>query len=113
MKYDKLTDEDLGSMQLGFLPATEHILTIITNTIYYAVTEEEGEEGEDGEEKEEAYCMLVGWAYLKNGVCMPLIYDHVFHTLRNPEVLENFIRIDDTDYPEEGEGEEEKYEPKV
>lgn len=99
MEYKGLTEEDRGSMQLGFLPSAEHILTIVANTIYYAVTEEEGEEH---------YCMLVGWAYLKNGVCMPLIYDHEFHTLRNPEVLENFIRIDDSGEEEEDEYVDEK-----
>lgn len=99
MKYEGLTEEDLGSMQLGFLPSAEHILTIIANTIFFAVTEEGGEE---------LYCMLVGWAYLKNGVCMPLVYDNEFHTLRNPEVLENFIRIDDENGEEEDDYESNK-----
>lgn len=97
MKYVRMTDEDYGNIQLGFLPSAEHILAIIANTNYYAVTDVKGEKH---------YCMLVGWAYLKNGKCMPLIYDHEFHTLRNPEVLENFIRIDD------GEGEEVEFDEK-
>jgi hypothetical protein len=96
VKYShKLSAEEVAAMEMGFLPATDSILSIIANTNYYAViTLPTGDE---------AYSMLVAWAYLKNGICMPLIYDTEFHTLRNPEVLKNFVRISDEEEMEDDE----------
>lgn len=95
----KLSEEEKLAVIQGFLPAVDSILTIIPNASYYAVFEDE----RDGEM--EVYRLLVAWAYLKNGDCLPLVYDDFFHTLRNPEKLINFIRIDDGDDPDEDEEE--------
>ena len=84
-KYE-LPQEDKSKVEMGFLPATEHIMTILSNTAFYAELRKEGEE---------SYHTLIGWAFLKNGVVMHLIYDHEFHTCRNPEVLEDFVRIEE------------------
>jgi hypothetical protein len=92
---NEFQEKDHKSIEAGFLPSSHLILQFISNTEYYAVIK-----NKDGEE---LYSTLVGWAYLVNGVCMPLLYDSEFKTLRNPEVLEGFIRIEDADYEEEEE----------
>ena len=64
----KLTSEDKINMLSGFLPSPQHILTITPATGFYA-------RFKDKQEKE-IYIPLVGWAYLKNGDMLPLLYKH-------------------------------------
>ncbi len=100
----ELPQEDKNKVGMGFLPAAEHILTILSNTAHFATLRKE---------EIETYHTLIGWAFLKNGVVMPLIYDHEFHTCRNPEVLEDFVEIaeaeEDDDDDEDDEKEFEKF----
>ena len=64
----KMTSEDKINMLSGFLPSAQHILTITPATGFYA-------RFKDKQEKE-IYIPLVGWAYLKNGDMLPLLYKH-------------------------------------
>jgi hypothetical protein len=64
----KMEKEDLINMMAGFLPDAKHILTITPATVWYA-------KFKDKQEKV-SYIPLIGWAYLKNGAMLPLLYKH-------------------------------------
>ncbi len=64
----KMTSEDKINILSGFLPSAQHILTIVPATGFYA-------RFKDKQEKE-LFIALVGWAYLKNGGMLPLLYKH-------------------------------------
>lgn len=64
----KMSTEDLANIKFGFLPSPQHILCITPATDWYA-------RFKDKQEKE-LYIPLVGWAYMKNGDMLPLLYKH-------------------------------------
>ncbi len=64
----KMTSEDKINMLSGFLPSPQHILTITGAVDFYAKFK--------NKQEKEIYIPLVGWAYLKNGDMLPLLYKH-------------------------------------
>lgn len=64
----KLTNEDKINLLAGFLPDAKHILTITSAHGFYAKFK--------NKQEKELYIALVGWAYLKNGGMLPLLYKH-------------------------------------
>ncbi len=63
-----MTTEDLANIKFGYLPDPKHLLCISPATGFYA-------RFKDKQEKE-IYIALVGWAYLRNGDMLPLLYKH-------------------------------------
>lgn len=62
----KMTSEDKINMLSGFLPSPAHILTITPATGFYARFK--------NKQEKIVFIPLVGWAYLKNGSMLPLLY---------------------------------------
>ncbi len=64
----KLSVEDKANIMAGFLPAPSNILTITPATGFYGRFK--------NKQEKEIFIPLVGWAYLKNGAMLPLMFKH-------------------------------------
>ncbi len=81
----KMSTEDKANIMAGFLPSPTHILTITPATTFYARFKDKDEEM--------IYIPLVGWAYLRNGDMLPLLYKHDSRSHFIAFALEGFMGI--------------------
>ncbi len=101
----EMSKEDKINILSGFLPSPQHILTITPATGFYA-------RFKDKQEKS-LYVPLMGWAYLKNGDMLPLMYNHQTRGHLIAYAVDGFMKIVwEDDVPDVPEEDEEDFKPK-